>query len=285
MEKGIIAAPARVSGSGPSFRSEKGLSSQELRYLLLYWDKVVIPTTNIVHLALPDEDEMISTGIISRPRIVFSGLFNGETIAAAQVLAQTKVAKQLIEQDHTTDWVIHQIGNEVILPPNEVIRQQAIKIELVNTLPVPDESVPIPDILEFKRRRSDELKQLHEALDNLYLEILASPDPALKTKAAVSNLTTAISDMQKSAFERWKMSKKFDISAEINLNLKDIITRAATGAVFDFYSNLFAIPIGTVVGIATSLIKIKARVSLIFEPSKEKRVFSYISHAHGEGLL
>lgn len=285
MEKGIIAAPAKVSGSGTLFRSERRLSSQELRYFLLYWDRVVIPTTNIMHLSLPDEDEMISTGIISRPRVTFSGSFNGETIAAAQVLAQTTIAKQLIENDKNIDWVVHQIGNEIILPSNEVVKQQAIRVDLVNTLPVPDESVAIPDIIEFKERRSDELKQLHQALDNFYLEILASPDPSLKAKAVVSNLTNAILDVQNSASERWRITRKFDISAEINLNLKDILSAAAAGAVFDFYNSLFTIPIGTVVGVAGSLIKVKAKVCSTFEPSKKKQVFSYISQAHKENLL
>ncbi len=285
MEKGIIAAPAKVSGSGTLFRIERGLSPQELRYFLLYWDKVVIPTTNIMHLALPDEDEMISTGIISRPRVTFSGSFNGETIAAAQILAQTTIAKQLIENDKNIDWVLHQIGNEIILPSNEVIKQQAIRIDLVNMLPAPDESVAIPDILEFKERRSDELKQLHQVLDNFYLEILASPDPSLQTKAVVSNLTNAILDVQKSASERWKIARKIDISAEINLNVKDILSAAAVGAIFDFYNNLFTIPIGIVVGIAASLIKVRAKVCSTFKPSKEKQVFSYISQAHRENLL
>ncbi|MBT8364550.1 MAG: hypothetical protein KJP23_07565, partial [Deltaproteobacteria bacterium] len=236
MEKGIIAAPAKVSGSGSLFRNERGLSSQELKYFLLYWDRVFIPTTNIMHLSLPDEDEMISTGIISRPRVTFSGSFNGETIAAAQLLAQTTIAKQLIENDKNIDWVVHQIGNEIILPSNEIIKQQAIRVDLINTLPVPDESVAIPDIIEFKERRNDELKQLHQALDDFYLEILASPDPGLKAKAVVSNLTNAISDLQNSASERWRITTKFDISAEINVHVKDILSAVAAGAVFDFYN-------------------------------------------------
>ena len=61
MEKGIIAAPARVSGNGAQFRSEGRLTPEELRYFLMYWDKVVIPTTNLVHLAVPEEEELLTT--------------------------------------------------------------------------------------------------------------------------------------------------------------------------------------------------------------------------------
>ncbi len=99
MEKGIIAAPARVSGNGAEFRTERGLTQEDLRYFLLYWDKVVIPTNNIIHLAVPEENELLSTGIVTRPRVPFSGTFNGELVARAQLIAQTSIAKDLIEND------------------------------------------------------------------------------------------------------------------------------------------------------------------------------------------
>jgi len=285
MDKGIIAAPARVHGNGASFRSEGGLTSQELRYFLMYWDKVVIPTTSLVHLRLPEEDEFLATGVISRPRVPFSGTFNGELMAQAQVLAQTAVARGLIENDKSTDWVLHQIGDEIIIPNSESIQQQTIRVALNNSLPVPDESVFIPDILEFKERRSDELLQLHQTLDHFYLEVLASPDPSLTSKATVSELSQSIANLNTVANEKWKTTSKFDIAAELNINGKDIISTAAAGAVFDFYTNLFTVPIGTVVGAAASVIKIKCKTSKSFEPSKEKNVLSYLAKAHEEHLL
>ncbi|MBT8367232.1 MAG: hypothetical protein KJP23_21275, partial [Deltaproteobacteria bacterium] len=91
--------------------------------------------------------------------------------------------------------------------------------------------------------------------------------------------------LQNSASERWRITTKFDISAEINVHVKDILSAVAAGAVFDFYNSLFTIPIGTVVGLAASLIKVRAKVCKTFEQSKKKQVFSYISQAHKENLL
>lgn len=285
MDKGIIAAPARVSGNGSSFRSEGGLTSRELRYFLLYWDKVVIPTTNIIHFAVPEEEVLVGTGIISRPRVQFSGSFNGETMAQAQVLAQTAVAKNLIENDRTTDWVLHQIGEAIIIPNKETVQKQTIRVDLINSLPVPDASIAIQDILEFKDRRRDELNHLHKSLDDFYFEILSSPDPSLKTKAIVAELSKSIANINTVSSERWKSTSKFDISAEININAKDVILTASAGAILDFYSNIFTIPMATLVGIAASIVKISCKATKSFEPAKDNRVLSYLAKAHEERLL
>lgn len=285
MEKGIIAAPARVSGNGAQFRSEGGLTPEELRYFLMYWDKVVIPTTNLIHLAVPQEEELLTTGVVTRPRVPFSGAFNGELMARAQLLAQTAVAKDLIKNDRTVDWALHQIGAEIIVPDNESIEKQLIRVDLVNSLPVPNGDVPFPDILEFKERRKDEFTQLHSAIDDLYLEILSSPDPHLKSKQAISQFKESIEILDKVTKEKWKSTGKFDISAELNLNGKDVATGIAAGSVFDFFTSLHTIPIGAIFGAIVTTVKVKASYTKTFEPSREKQVLGYIASAHKENIL
>lgn len=285
MQKGIIAAPARVYGNGAEFRSEGGLTQEDLRYFLLYWDKVVIPTNNIIHLAVPEEEELINTGIVTRPRVPFSGVFNGESMALTQTIAQTSIARNLIENDKNIDWALHQIGNEIIIPDQESVKKQLIQVELVNCLPVPSREIHIPDILEFKERRKDELAYLHRSIDDLYIEVLSSPDPSLKSKQVVSDFQKSIMAINQLSKENWKSYVKFDISAELNLNGKDVANGAAAGAVFDFFTSLYTIPIGTIVGAVASTVKVKAKFTKTFEPSKEKQVLGYIANAHAEKIL
>ncbi|WP_019601996.1 DUF6236 family protein [Teredinibacter turnerae] len=285
MEKGIIAAPACVSGDGAKFRTEGGLTQEDLRYFLLYWDKVVIPTNNIVHLRVPEEDELLSTGIVTRPRVPFSGAFNGELIARAQLIAQTSIAKNLIENDRNIDWVLHQIGDEIIIPDKESVEKQLIRIDLVNCLPVPSGDAHIPDILEFKERRKDELECLHKSIDDLYMEVLGSPDPSLRTKQAVSEFQKSIAAIDQVSKESWESFGKFDLSAELNLNGKDVAAGIAAGAAFDFFTSLYTVPIGAIVGAVASTIKVKAKSAKTFEPSKEKQVLGYIASAHVEKIL
>lgn len=285
MKKGIIAAPAKVFGNGAQFRSEGGLTKDDLKYFILYWDKVVIPTTNLVHLAVPQEDELLSTGVVTRPRVPFSGSFNGELIARAQLLAQTAIARDLIKNDRETDWSLHQIGKEIIVPDQDSIEKQLIRVDLNNALPVPVGDIPFTDILEFKERRKDELQQLHQAIDDLYFEILTSPDPGLKAKQAVTNFQRSIESLERVTIERWKTSSKFDIAAELNIHGKDVVAGVAAGAVFDFYTNMYAFPIGTIVGAIATTIKVKACATKTFEPSKEKQVLGYLASAHKEKIL
>lgn len=251
----------------------------------MYWDKVVIPTTNLIHLAVPQEEELLTTGVVTRPRVPFSGTFNGELMARAQLSAQTAVAKDLIKNDRTVDWALHQIGTEIIVPDNESIEKQLIHVDLVNSLPVPNGDVPFPDILEFKERRKDELTQLHNAIDDLYLEILSSPDPNLKSKKAISQFKESIETLDKVTKEKWKRTGKFDISAELNLNGKDVVTGIAAGSVFDFFTSLHTIPIGAIFGAIFTTVNVKASYTKTFEPSKEKQVLGYLASAHKENIL
>jgi hypothetical protein len=206
-------------------------------------------------------------------------------MARAQLLAQTAVARDLIKNDRNVDWALHQIGSEIIVPDNESIEKQLIRVDLVNSLPVPNGDVPFTNILDFKERRKDELIQLHAAIDDLYLEILSSPDPSLKTKQAVSQFRKSIEALNNVTKEKWRTTGKFDISAELNINGKDVATGVAAGAVFDFFTSLYTVPIGTIVGAIATTIKIKASSTKTFEPSKEKQVLGYVASAHKENIL
>jgi hypothetical protein len=168
MKRGVIASPAIIEIQGNGFTVKRNISPQELRYYLLYWDQVVIPGTNLIYIAIPEEEVLVETGIITRPRVRFSGSFDGSDIANSFAWSQSVVAQQLIAEDKTTDWVIHQIGNNIVLPSDYKQDSQTIRVDLINALPVPTASVAIPDIIEFKERRSDELTALHHCLDEIY---------------------------------------------------------------------------------------------------------------------
>ncbi|EKO3982999.1 hypothetical protein DID95_11870 [Vibrio fluvialis] len=285
MEKGIIAAPAKVSGNGSKFQSEGALTVEELRYFLLYWDRVVVPTTNLIHLALPEEKDFLSTNVITRPSVPFSGTFNGEKMARAQIEAQTRIANELITHDRNVDWTLHQIGDSIFLPSRDAVQKQMIRVELQNCLPVPIGNVPAHEILEFKERRKDQLQELHKHLEDLYFEVLSSPDPSLKSKRTVSDLKTAIASVDKVASEKWIVTKKFNLSAELNLNAKDIVTGAAAGSAFDFFLDMFTLPIGTIAGALAPVVKVRAKYDVSLKAAQNKCVLGYLASAQKESLI
>lgn len=284
MDRGVITAPGIIKPLNDGFLMERSISKEELRYYILYWDKVVIPGNNLVYIVLPEEEELIASEAISRPRVGFQGSFQGDQITYAILACQSIVAAQLV-RDKTVDWVIHQIGESLLLPKNFTSQQHTIRVALVNALPVPDVQVPIHEILEFKQQRKDALVELHNTIDELYVEILNSPDQSLSTKKVVSRFQSAIQSMDKVSNEKFKKTRKYDFSTELNLNGKDIVTGASAGAVIDFFSHGFSIPIATILGALASLIKISAKASNTFDPAKENSKLAYISRASDESIL
>lgn len=285
MQRGVIASPAIISIHGDGFTMERSISAEELRYYAMYWDKVVIPGSNLVYVGIPEEDVLIETGVIERPRVGFSGAWGGADIGHSFALAQAAVAKKLIEEDKATDWVIHQIGTTLSLPSEFLEKRNTLRLDLINLLPVPSGDVPIVDVLEFKQRRADELNSLHLRLEHAYLEALKSPDQDLAGKLAIRELQEAIRDLQTVTSEKWQRTSKFDFSIELNLDGSRIAQGVAAGAAFDFFSTGLAIPIGSIIGGVASVFKLKANHGSTFIPAAKLDKLAYLSHAQTERLL
>ena len=283
MNRGIIAAQGIIKPLQDGFVMERGISKEELRYYILYWEKVVIPGNNLVYIKVPEEDTLIACEAISRPRVEFQGSLQGDQVTGALLACQSIVAKKLV-RDKTVDWVLHQIGESLVLPPDFASQQDAIRVALVNALPVPDGEVPVHEILEFKQRHKDELIELHDSIDELYFEVLNSPDESLATKKAVFRFQSAIQNLDKASNEQFKKTRKYNLSVELNVNAKDIIVGASPGALIHFFSPGFSIPI-MLLGAAAALIKIRAKASYTFEPAKENTKLAYISNASKENYI
>ena len=285
MQRGVIAAPAIIHAHENGFRLERSLSPEELRYYALYWDKVVIPASNAVYIGIHEEEVLIQTGVITRPTVQFAGSFFGAELAHTFALSQAEVAKKLIAGEKTTDWVMHQFGPYLSLPTGFAKEVRTLRFELVDLLPVPCADVPIPDILEFKERRRDELSGLHKCLDDAYLEALRSPDVGLSGKIAVDNLKAAIAALDTVSTERWKKTRKYDFTAELNIDGGRVLHGASAGAVFGFFLSGMTIPVGTIAGAALSMIKLSAKSSLTFEPAQRQLKLSYLSRARDEQII
>lgn len=283
MKRGLIAAPGIINRLPEGFEMKRSLSLDEMRYYALYWDKVVIPSNNLVHIGVPQEDAFISAGAIERPNIGFQGSYGGNQLTDAILSCQSIVAKELVK-DKTTDWVIQQFGDECILLDNYSEERNTLRIDLAACLPVPTGEVNIHDILEFKEQRKNEFITLHEYLDEFYEEALSSPDQDLASKKALSKLAKSIDDLDKVTHERFQKSNKHDLSAELNLYGRDIWIGAAAGAGLDFASG-FTLPIATIAGALMSTVRVTAKTTRTFQPAEKNLKLAYLSDARKNGLL
>jgi len=102
MKRGIITNTGRMVRNGSQSVSLSGnLTDNDLNYYLLYWDKIVMPTNNIIHMAIRGEEELLKTGILERPRIAFNSWTTNVENGSFDpfVIAQSIVANNLLSTD------------------------------------------------------------------------------------------------------------------------------------------------------------------------------------------
>lgn len=283
--RGVIASASVITISGGTAQFGNPLSAEQVRYYTLYWDRIVIPANNFVYQIIPDEDILIDTGVIERPTIELGTCYGGAQIGQACLEAQAQVARRLIQNDRNTDWVLHQFGNDLIVPLSEQEERNSLRFELISQLPVPNKDVPIVEIFEFKTRRRDELENLHAHLDQMYLDILRSPDEELATSKAKLALEKSVQDLNTVASERWNATTKYDFSAQINLDGSRILKGVATGMILDLFSGGLTLPMSTIACGAASVLKISAGVSKSFSAASNSHKLAYLSLASKEQIL
>ena len=172
MKRGIVATPGILHKLPQGIQMERSLNFDELKYYILYFNKVVIPSNNGLYIGLPNEKELIESNLIERPNYNVSGLID----YALLTKIQTTELERLQKINDNTYWNLHQIGGDSIIASNEdLVKKETIKFKLLNVLPVPSQDVSIDELSKFKEKRSDEFNSLHETIDNLYLDILKSP--------------------------------------------------------------------------------------------------------------
>ena len=114
---------------------------EHMRYYALYWDRVVIPASRNVWLGVPDEELLVQSGVIERPLLPSHGGF-GPQMVGRVLQEQERLAKDLIENEPETEWVLHQIGDDVALTNWGAMQQALIRVSIANALPVPGPEVP-----------------------------------------------------------------------------------------------------------------------------------------------
>lgn len=283
MKRGIIATPGIINRLPKGLQMAGSLSLDEMRYYALYWDNVVIPTNNLVHMGLPQEEAFISAGAIERPNVAFNGSYEGEQVTNAVLSCQSIVAKELVK-DKRIDWVIQQFNDELIILDDYIEERNTLRIDLASCLPVPTGEINIHDILNFKELRKTELIALHEYLDEVYQQALLFPDQTLASKKAISNLTRAIEDLDKVTQEGFKEYVKHNLSTVFNL-YKDKI---GEGVIMDLTVSALMgspiVPAVTIGGIVSATIKISMNSTQTFRPADQNLKLAYLSKAKKDGL-
>src|SRR5574341_580100 len=125
------------------------------------------------------------------------------------------------------DNILTAPSEQVYSPDKDSETKTAVGIELFRALPVPSQDVPIAEILEFKRKRWDELLRFRHAMDGLYDKAINSQDVPGAIEYAVDEIGMSLRDIYKAMNEPFP--KRFLATVKTELTLNDVATRTLAG--------------------------------------------------------
>lgn len=215
MKRGIISTPGKFVAEGNSV-NVSSLSPNDLKFMCLYWDEIVIPVSFAISAGYPYRDDLINCGIVKEISCDRSNVVNSRSFVQNTLTTQAEFYK-LMEKHQTMNWSIHQTGTKVVDPEIDwphanLVDRVETRIALNNTLPIPAGDVNLNEILEFKSRRSDDLTALHSYIDELSLEILASPDKPLSQLTAIERMKQEIENQLRAQNEVFNGLFNMDLS-------------------------------------------------------------------------
>jgi hypothetical protein len=218
----VISLPVRYSEESTGYVGiEVGgpLDLQELRFSLLFWDKLNYPVSNLINFALDGECEFLQKeGILKRLRTEFPNDQGMDTGKMAQEFVRSHVAAfRTLDRQEPGVWSLGVGVNSVSFPEADLEADRGILFSLHNCIPVPDKDVPLEHVLEFRARRHDELVTLRHHLEEIYDRIISAGDGELALNTQIEKLQVAIRDHLKVSRESRFKFRLVDFDASLNL--------------------------------------------------------------------
>lgn len=284
MERGVIFTRSElIKISGQGFRTGKAITRLDINYFLLYWDRLVSPTNNIVHFGLPCEDELISLGKLEVLKFSAKNM-EDSFYCEFDALSQAKSLELMRGKYKSTDWRIHSLNDELNFSDSDSVVKQTLRFDLCNLLPVPGPDVNLNDILEFKERRADELIALHSYIDELYFEVINSGDFELSKAIAFDGFKRAIADLDALNSQGWRSPIKFDISSSFEFDLSQVMTAATAGvAAINSEHPLAMLSVGAVASVLGGFIKVTPKIQSVLKSGNKN--LAYLAKAKVEGVI
>ncbi|GKR03721.1 MULTISPECIES: DUF6236 family protein [Aeromonas] len=254
-KKGIVISPPFEPILTGGIRCGGDPDPLELRKYILYWDQIDYPTNNLIHVSSHDIDYLESTGVLKRTRVIFQGEVNtgrGEFLIAAQEAALAEN-----QQKEPGVWTIAQLSQKPFYTKS--FATTGIEFELYDVLPIPAVDTPFDEILEFKRKRSDELSAFRCYIDEIIENIIASKDIPRAKNVQVARLELAIKDIDRVLNESTFKRTTGNLRSVINSDFSGIVG-AGLGAAG--IASLIPMP-PLIAGVATAGLVITAKTLMM----------------------
>ena len=156
---------------------------------------------------------------------------------------------------------------------DEVEAGRGALVSLHRALPVPDQDVPLDDILKFKEKRRPELLALRATLDDAYLAVANSADPQFALQSKTAQVEQACDDYMRSAKGFGLSFRMMNLDASVNLVALAASSLAAKAANLDWQNAVGSIAASTIAVNVGHALKNKAA---------SDRPYHYVARYHDE---
>jgi hypothetical protein len=221
----VISFPMRIEGgrihvkgsfilSGQKPRYRDSLDQQDLRFSLLFWDKLDFPQNQFFDTT--DDAEipfLISAGVLTRTTIQLpSPEFSPQTVLHTHLSGF-----RLLDELEPGVWSLGIGENSISFPPQDLIHDKGVLVKLHQALPVPNKDVPLQDILDFRAKRRTELLLLRHHLEDIFQKVSSSYDSDLALNTEIERLDQAVADYIKVSKESRLRFLNMSFGASLNL--------------------------------------------------------------------
>ena len=269
-ERGLVLSPP-LRKIDEILQTGGSLDPQELRFALLFWDRLSKPIDNREPFEpSPDEQFLMDCGFLSHPVVRYSTKTAENDLIDPLTLSFT--AYDNIEPGL---WSLGR--TEGAQSSNQKIKSgQGVLFSLFEAIPVPDKNVPLAELLEFKSKRRSELLNLRHELERIYQTILSAADIDRSFSTELSALDKAIANHLKVSRESGLKFKLSGFSAKL-----DYKTWAAAGVAFTAsQSQSLPLTASLFAGVAGGAIASISATATIERKAKVVTPFEYISRFH-----
>lgn len=209
----IISPPMELNLNANQFSARGGFDLQALRADLLFWDKLVFPQTGFVYNA-PEIEYLQRSGILSCPRFPMSGGELAKSVYGAHVSGF-----QFLDAREPGAWAVGQGPNSIKLWGDGAgsVEGRGALLKLLSAVPIPDASVALEDVLEFRERRRDEMRALRSQIEEFYLDVVSVEDQGAALLRYSERIDQACVDVLRVGRERNFRMRLSDWTVSIDL--------------------------------------------------------------------
>jgi hypothetical protein len=176
----------------------------------------------MVHMASgPDESFLEHEGLLSRPEFqAYGNLAQGIAAIQFRAFEELDAKEPGVWAMSQGERSLHLIGGDRLTEGN------GITVQLQRAIPIPDAEVPLSEILDFKRRRADELLQLRYHLDSIKQAISEAESSQEALTKSISAIDHACSDLLRCGSE-WQFPMKIsDLNYSISIKPASVASNA-----------------------------------------------------------